>query len=458
MKEKFFLLLLLVPVFFISCSKQGFVTDPAAVISYADTVRFDTVFTSIGSITKHFAIVNSNDQKLRISSVKLMGGSQSAFKINIDGQPVTQVDNIELEAGDSVYVFVSVTVDPSSGATPFLIKDSIGIGYNGNTVYTQLEAYGQNAHFLKDHVVGEDTQWENDLPYVISGGLYVEEGAALTIEKGCRIYMYANAPILVNGSLIVNGTAEERVIMQGDRLDRGYKDLPASWPGIVFSASSHNNNLRFGVIKNAYQAITTVGPSAGASPKLKLSQCVVDNIYDTGLLAYGSEIEAVNCLISNCGANIYLAGGTYNFTHCTISSFNNTYFNHTRPLVFLTDTYENVSNVELNATFKNCIIWGDGSVVENEIRTEKKGNAGFNILLDHTLYGTQQTPPEAEEINCIVNQDPLFDSIDVVRKIFDFRLQAASPGIGVGDAAGITIDLDNNTRTGEADLGCYAKP
>lgn len=441
--------------FFASCSKQGFTDSPDATLSVTDSIRFDTLFTNTGSITKNYTIINTNSQKLRLQSIRLAGGEQSPYKINVDGVPAAMIENIELDAGDSIYVFVSVTIDPNSEITPFLIKDSIEVSFNGNRLYTHLQAYGQNAHFLDHHLVTSNTTWENDLPYVISGGLYIAEEATLTIEEGCRIYIHANAPVLVEGSLIINGTDSNHVSFLGDRLDRGYRDLPAAWPGIIFTENSRDNSITFATIKNAYQAITVIG--AAPTPKLRLAQCVIDNIYDTGIMGLASGIEAENCLISNCGTNLHLAGGgQYKFTHCTISSTNNIYFNHTRPIVYISDSHEQVTGSPVAVTFTNSIIWGDGSVVDNEIMTEHKGNSPFEITLDHTLYGKQTQALPAQDINCIVNQNPLFDSIDASRRIFNFRLKPTSPAIGAGTATGITIDLENKPRSGSADLGCYA--
>ncbi len=457
MKKPVLLPLIAITILLISsCNKQGFTDSAAATLSLSDTIRFDTLFTSTGSVTKHYTIINTNDQKLTLQSIRLAGGTSSPYTINVDGVSANAVENIVLDAGDSIYVFVSVTIDPSDETTPFLIKDSIEVSFNGNRLYTHLEAYGQNAHFLQHPVITTDTTWYNDLPYVVSGSLHIAANATLTIAEGCRIYMHANAPVLVDGSLAVNGTDSNNVSFQGDRLDRGYRDLPAAWPGIFFNESSHNNHITFCTIKNAYQAITATGASPDDAPKLRLTQCIVDNIYDTGIRAVASSIEAVNCLITNCGANVFLAGGgRYNFTHCTISSTNTRYLNHTRSVVYISDSHEQFTGNTTHAVFRNCIIWGNGGMVTNEIVTEKKGNSTFDILLDHTLYGHQQQTPMAEETNTIININPAFDSIDASGNIFNFRLQPVSPAIGSGTATATTIDLENKPRSGKPDLGCY---
>jgi len=239
-------------VFSVSCKKETFISSRDALLRLsADSLKYDTVFTTIGSITKSFKIINENNQKLRLDKVKLMGGAASAYKMNVDGIATYEASNIVLEAYDSIYVFVSVTINPSAGNLPFIVSDSILVNYNGNDRYVQLQAFGQNANFLRNRVITGNITWTNNLPYVILGSIRVDTNASLTIQPGCRIYSHADAPFIVDGTLLVNGTVTNNVVFTGDRLDDPYKDLPASWPGIYFRGNSVNNRLSFATVKNA---------------------------------------------------------------------------------------------------------------------------------------------------------------------------------------------------------------
>src|SRR5450631_394219 len=102
-------LLILFYALILSCQKDSFITSKGALVSFSsDTLFFDTVFTSTGSVTQSVKIFNNNNQKLRLSDLKLMGGAQSYFSINIDGSPGPEQSNIEIEANDSLYIFVAV--------------------------------------------------------------------------------------------------------------------------------------------------------------------------------------------------------------------------------------------------------------------------------------------------------------------------------------------------------------
>ena len=115
-------------IIFLSCKKESFITSSdASLYTSADTLFFDTVFTSAGSVTQSFKIFNNNNQKLRLSQVKLSGGASSPFKINIDGTSSALVNDIEINANDSLYIFVQVNVNPSGSRLPFIVTDSIQI-------------------------------------------------------------------------------------------------------------------------------------------------------------------------------------------------------------------------------------------------------------------------------------------------------------------------------------------
>jgi hypothetical protein len=458
------LLALLLLVIFISCKKDSFIDSPDARVRItADTLKYDTVFVSAGSVYQTFKVINENEQKLRISSIKLMGGTASAYKINVDGTPGTQFSNIELEPNDSVYVFAQVNVDPGSASLPFIIRDSIEISYNGKKRFVQLEAWGQNAHFFRDKVINTTETWNNDLPYVILGSLLVNTNQTLTINKGCRIYVHADAPIVINGSLIVNGSKDsaDRVYFQGDRMDEPYRYFPASWPGLFFQSTSKDNVINYAVIKNTYQGIALTDPSTNANPKLVLNESIIDNSFAQGIIAVNSSLRARNCLVSNCGNNIALVkGGNYQLTHCTVPTYGNRYLDHNKPVLLLTDyvTINNNPSIQpLNATFTNCIFWGENGILESEVVTDKKGS-NFTVTFNGVLWKVPSLPANVTASAVISNRNPEFDSINTFRNYYNFHLKAVSPAINSGINAGVNLDLDGKPRpVGVPDLGAYEK-
>ncbi len=446
------------------CKKEGFITSSDALLrTSVDTLHYDTVFTSVGSITQSFKIFNPNDKKLKLSNVQLMGGSSSFFKINVDGTAGTKFTDIEINANDSMYVFAMVTINPTAANLPFIVQDSIKIEYNGNTRFVQLDALGQNANFLRNKRVTTDSTWNNNLPFVILGSLTVDAGKTLTIQKGTKVFFHADAPMIVRGTLKAIGEKYDstRIKFAGDRLDTYYKDFPGSWPGIYFMDNSINNVMQYCIIKNAYQGTIVQNPATNSNPKLSLQECVIDNVYDVAVGASNSSMDVRNCLISNCGYNVFLAaGGNYNFNHCTVASYGNNYLQHKNPVLAISNVASATTTNSLTASFKNSIFYGEGGLVEDEIAITKQGTTAFNLTFDNVLYKMKSTDPTTATFsgNKLKNTAPDFDSISAGNRYFNFRLKATSTVINKGSNTGLTFDLDGNNRNvGLPDLGCFEK-
>ncbi len=446
MVRAFILFLTLCVAIFGSCTKDQFITGKNAFLITSDTaIHFDTVFTSAGSITKQLKIFNINEQKLRISNLQLVGGANSVFKINVNGTPGTGFSNLEMEGGDSLYVFVSVNIDPGAAVLPFLVEDSIRIEYNGNVQFVKLDAFGQNAHFLRSTVLSQNTTWKADLPYVLLDTFAVAAGATLTIEKGARIYCHANTPFTVAGSLQVNGTSDSagRVTFQNDRLDAPYKDQPGTWEGLYFSPNSTGNLLNYTTIRNALH-----GVAADSKSNVQLNGCRIENCAGEALAGYNATVSAVNCLFANSSYNVYCtAGGNYTFTHCTIAAFSTRYLYHQYPgITFANVDANSLERHPLQAVVSNSIIYGEDGLVADEVEILNETGTSFNISFENTLYKSPGENESVSYVNCLSGAYPQFQTIDTENNVFDFHLSEGSPCIDAGSASGITSDLDGRVR------------
>jgi hypothetical protein len=464
MKVTLFVMLAILVVGSSSCRKTSFIAAGAATVEFSsDTLFFDTVFVATGSVTEAVKIINADNQKLHLTDVRLMGGSQSYFAINIDGSAGPEVDNIDIDAGDSLYVFVAVRINPNAANLPFVVQDSVEVAFSGNHRYIQLQAWGQNAYFLRNQVLTGNTVWSSALPYVILGGLQIDTGATLTIPAGCRVYFHNDAPLLVDGSLQVNGTDSGRVLFAGDRLDPPYNGYPGSWPGIYFRGASNNDQLQYAMIENADEGIVVSAAPAGMTAKVVLQDCIINNSYDAGIAGIGGSVQAVNCLISNCGQDLLLGGGgNYDFSQCTAAAFSNNYITHTQPVLAVSDEILYGSALvtgPVQANFVNCIFWGNYGNVPDEVVVSQQTNNSFSVGFSNCLWKIQDQPSKVTMSNMIVNMDPLFDSVNTVVNYYDFHLRANSPALAAGASAGVMADLDGRVRPAVApDLGCYQRP
>lgn len=465
MKQHYYIVILFAALAALySCTKDKITVSKDAQVATSlnnDALSFDTLFANMGSVTKSFKIYNPNNRRIILSSIQLAGGNASVFKLNINGYASAAINNIEIAANDSIYVFVQVNVPSNAGNQLIYEKDSIEIQYNSNSKKIQLEAWGANAHIFHDKVINGVETWSNDIPYVLTGSLYIAENARLIIEKGCRIFVHANTVIGVEGSLDVRGTEDERVFFLGVRLDEPYASYPGAWPGIVFSEKSKNNNINYAVMLNSYQALVVDGPSVNSTPKLNISQTIIHNSYDVGILAENSSVNAQNVLISNTRRGVVLHGGNYQFIHCTIASYSNQYNYEANPspLVNIADSIPGKTETfPVDVVFRNSIIWGktNDTLPENMVAVNRKGQQAFTAFFDHVLWKQKVIPGNITMRQVIENQNPLFDTINTIANIYSFRLQPGSPAVDKAMVSPVVIDIDGSRRNiNIPDLGCY---
>lgn len=456
--------ILLLPILFSACSKEQLLTSAdARIATSSDSIYFDTLFTKALSITQSFRIFNKNDQKIKISSIRLAAGAGSIFRINVNGEAGPSVQDIEIAANDSIHVFVNTQVPNGNTTQPFIVEDSILVEWNSNLKKVKLSAWGQNARYLKNGHITSNTSWDNLLPYVLLGALHIDQSATLSISKGTQVYCHADAAVIVDGSLQTAGDTaySDRVVFTGDRLDEPYAGYPASWPGIYFRNTSQHNSMAYTIIKNAYQGIVTEGLPAINNFKLSLDQCIIDNIWDAGLLAINSSVELNNCLISNCGKNVQLIyGGVYHFNHCTISSYSNLYATHKEPVVVITDgiTINNIiQTAPLEATFINTICWGISSSVDNEVISFRQGTTPYSVSFSDGLWRVAATD-NITATNMLNNTDPAFENVEGSLNSYNFRLKDGSPALDLGQTTNLSVDLDGKPRKNRIpDFGAFEK-
>ena len=76
---------LLVLTAFFGCKRNTIFSGKAELRFSTDTVFFDTVFTSVGSLTERLKIINPYKEAVEVKRVYLEHGQASNFKLNVDG-------------------------------------------------------------------------------------------------------------------------------------------------------------------------------------------------------------------------------------------------------------------------------------------------------------------------------------------------------------------------------------
>lgn len=461
-----------------SCRKENKIDDnPSLKLEFStDSIIFDTVFTTVGSITRYLKVYNNHDKAVNISSIRLMGGEASYYRLNIDGQSAVQQNDIEVAGNDSLFVFVRVTIDPTSGMTPFVVSDEISFITNGNEQKVVLAAWGQDAHYiLADKSIGslkykivaaEDSivTWPADKPYLVYGYAVVDSTGRLIIEAGAQVHFHNKSGLWVykGGSLKVSGTQEEPVVFQQDRLEPYFRDLPGQWDRIWLNEGSVNNEINYAVIRNGFIGLQAETLQEPMGNQLMLTNTIIENMSGIGILGRYYAILGINNVVSNCGQlGILLQGGVYDFRQCT---FGNYFKDGVRqdPNMAITNYYLDPSEVlyvyNLEAYFGNSIIYGNK---DEEMLLDSDEQGDYSYVFDHCLLKTSMNISNDTVFpGCIKNQDPVFVDVDNN----NLALDSLSPGIDMGSIdvintsvfpAVIDKDILGISRIASPDMGAY---
>ena len=472
MKNFIYILLVFLSLgYLFSCEDEKYISSSDVKLRFSvDTVMFDTVFTSIGSATQHLKVYNPYDQKVLVSSIKLAKSETSNFRLNINGVASNEVKNIEIAPMDSLYIFVEVTVDPSGQNLPLVVKDSIEFITNSNPQDVDLVAWGQDFNLINKEIV-KNTTWTNEKPYLVYNNAYVDSNAVLTINPGTRIYFHKDAGLYVKGKILAKGTVDNPISFQGDRLESVYANVPDQWNGILLYSGSTNNEFSNVEIKNANIGLWVGNVEDKGSAKVKLTNVRIQNMAYAGILAMKSEIQAVNCLVANCGfyAVALLISGSYEFNHSTIANYWGGYgFKaRTTPAVYISNIL-NVSKDKpdyvgdiVKADFGNCIIAGN-AMDGNELVLRKRSDKIYNYKFDRCMLqvaDTFKTSSTDHFVNILKGVDPKF--VDPYKK-YNYELDTLSKA---KDVANRTIsklyptDLKGRDRflDGGPDLGAFER-
>ncbi|WKZ67421.1 MAG: hypothetical protein QY325_05725 [Flavobacteriales bacterium] len=469
-----------------SCRKDRlFTDDPGAKLEFSQVeVLFDTVFAvspPIGTVTKRFRVRNPNSEGVRVD-IALEGGTPSPFRINVDGAAGTAFNDVEILGGDSIYVFVEASLDQSNQSAPFVHEDHIVFLTNGNEQKVKLVAWGQDAHyFYPDRfpaglpaysiIAGENetVQWGNDKPYLIYGYAAVDSLGTLIIDPGVRVYVHGGGGLWIYrwGRLLADGTPEEPITFQGDRLEPFYAELPGQWDRIWINdgPAGADHVLDNVLVKNALVGIqceTWPGiPDAPTSAaKLNMSNVRIRNCSAAGVLSRNFRITAGNVLIGDCGqyAMALTGGGEYDLNHITVANYW-TYAVRNDPSFIVTNTYADITGTTqvrdiVNSRVRNCIITGANA---NEFQLAFNSLATPALTFERVLLRTDQP---TNNTTFFPFQDQVFrNQAHGFRSVpdRDFHLTAGAYARGRADASGPFEDLDGVVRgaDGQYDLGCF---
>ena len=497
MKHATIIILVTLLILTLSCRKDFSTVESYGNLSFSkDTVYLDTVFTNIGSATYNLKVYNNSSKNISVPKITLANGTNSFYRLNVDGVAGGYFEDINILANDSLYIFIETTIDYNTVTNPIytdkilfdngnnlqdvdlvtLVQDATFIYPNRNeTTFNidSLQLEGENSiygRFLND----SELTFTNEKPYVIYGYAAVKNNKKLTIDAGAKIYFHNNSGLIIdnNGSLQINGTFDNKVVFEGDRLSFDYHDIAGQWGTIWIRKGSLNNEINYTEIKNASIGILIDSIGSDTKPTLKINNSEIYNSASYGMLAKQSNIEANNLVIGSSGASSFsgTSGGSYSFTHCTFANYWNEDI-RTSPTVYISNSSNSFDeNTEvlttlinpLKVSFTNCIIDGDRNIEfllykQNNTATDFEYNINncliqFNDVNENYTNNIEMNLDDTNHYqNNIINGNADFKNTSTN----EFLIGSESDAINTAASSLITSDILNTPRTPTIDIGAY---
>ena len=390
---------------------DSFSSSPSNRLTFStDTVRMDTVFATVPSSTRSFWVYNKSGDGIRCTTVRLAGGNQTGFRVNVDGEYLSptagyQVSNIEIRKNDSIRVFVELTSPVNAEEGPQEIEDDlVFLLESGVEQKVNLNAYSWNATLLRNVEISNDSTINGtERPIVIYGGLKVDSLATLRITPGTTLYFHSDAGIDVYGTLIAEGSAESNIVLRGDRTDWMFDYLPydmvsGQWQGVKFHASSYGNRISYTDIHGTFDGIVC-DSSDVTRTKLQLYNSTVHNCQGFGLKTVNSMVDVRNCQITNTLNNcVAVYGGDVSLTHCTIAQFYPFDSNRGAALMY-TNVLEDTDIPLERMDCVNSIVTGYGEDMMSGLKG--KEDVKFNYRFVNTLLRTPEIEGDENFVDVI---------------------------------------------------------
>ncbi len=453
-----FLILLLA-----GCRNDSYFSGKNSLQYSTDTVWFDTVFTRKPgssypiSVTKIVSI--KNPEKLPVmASFGLAGGSSSPYRVSVDGKTGIDIQNVEIGAEDSVFIFVQCKLEANNQNYPLLVVDSLLAKVNGNQRKITLAAYGWDAHYFHDTIFNANTRFNDAAkPYVIVGYMGVKSGVSLTVNAGVQIFASAQSSLYVAGTLDIQGSASQRVSIRGNKPIWETQFMPNQWRGIHFLVGSVNNRIQYADISNAVIGIRIDSLPVNGSLGLHLLNTRIQYCGQACLLGVTANIEAENCLFADAGTYSFLGilGGKYHFNHCTFadySGFSPRSSGHFALSNNLRDDFGKILNhAALNCSLYNSIVYGYN---KEELQFNQTNLSAFVQRMENNVLKTEN-PDGLLVFPNIQNKNPNF--IDTKRG--NYALDTLSSAYKKAGVFGnpVSTDILGRPRKIQADIGCYER-
>ncbi len=424
----------------------------------AEKLEFDTIMTETGSITKNFKVYNPLSRDVLINKIFLANGYNSEFIVNVNGVSGKQFKNVYLASKDSIFIFVQTKLKENNVDSLLFHDDSLAFVCYETSSYVPLTAWGQDVVKHRGETI-QNLTIQKGKPHVIIDSMIVNEGGTLTLKAGARLFIHHSSNLIINGSLVIEGTVNEPVIITSDRLEEAYSLVPAQWGSIIFNNSSKNNSINYANIRNGVNGIIIYGKE-NQLVDISITNSTIGIFSANGIYAQNANITCHNTVISDVSNYaLSLQGGKHSFTHATIANYGTVDDRNGAPSISISNYLlgsKTPANL-LETNFRNSVIIGSYAN-EIEFLSETKDKT-FPVIFDYCLIKDQIPATEKQYYTNKITYEES-ENLFMDKKNINFKLDTLSQAKDKGSLIyGNLIPLDilehNRVEDSKPDVGAY---
>lgn len=446
---------------------ENFSSSKHDLLSFSvDTIHLDTIFSNVPSSTQSMWVYNHTDKDIRCKTIRLVGGNQNGYRVNVDGTYLSQnvgyqTQDVEIRKGDSIRVFVELTSPRQNAESPQMVADQLLFSLeSGVQQALDLKAYAWDAILLQDVHIKKDTVFASNKPIVVKENLMVDSAATLILSAGCSLYFDEEASLIVAGTLLAEGEAGKEVTLRGSALNNLFDNLPydrtaGRWRGVRFLSSSYGNKISFVDIHSAYDGMVLDSCEMNL-PKLLLENSTIHNCQGYGLAINHAQAIIRNSQLSNTLNHcLYVNGADVEMNQTTIAQF--------YPFLGERASAVGVKTPLCKLLVLNSLITGYG---DDELEFVGEEGAKSLLTFDHCILRRSESKgPDSLIFKNVIYENlkdttsfgyKHFKVFDTSNYLYDFHLSPSSAAIDAADPrTALPYDRGGAKRDDKPDVGCY---
>lgn len=362
---------------------------------------------------------------------------------------------------------------------------AIGAAVLGGSLTRNLHARALAAATCNEiGFISADTTWDTTCVHIITGSVIVDAGVTLTIDPGVIVKFDNLKGIVVNGTLIAQGTSANPITFTSNEADPNNNLAAGDWTNILFTDSSegatldvNGNYVSGSIIQHAKVEFAGAGAALG-SLQMETTSLTKDYFIDSTTVSTsttrgiyvsgGRHLKVTNSVITNNHSNATPGAGGGIYVETESSEINNSTFdNNSTPNggcpcndggggIFIASGSTSITNNLITNNVSNiggCCPGGGGILLQGIFKVVPSATISGNTITGNVANGGNGGGILARSTTSSITNNTITDNIGSSTGSFG----GLGGGIYVFDASTISGNAINGNTAGFSGGGIFVQ-